>query len=418
MLTQSICSNQSYTFKNKNLTSSGIYIDTLSNYLGCDSFVILNFTYHLISNKTFNQTICNNQTYLFKNQQLNSSGTYYDTLPNSNGCDSFITLHLIVLPTSASSISQILCSGQSYYFNNHLINVGGTFADTLQNYVGCDSVITLHLSILPVTSSSVTKTICYNDSVVFNQQVCSQTGNYYDTLTNYLGCDSVIALHLIVLPFNHTFIQASFCQGSSYMYNGNTYTINGIYDNTFVAANGCDSAVTLLLAMKPVDTSVIATTHSLIATANNSYFQWIDCSNHQNISGANDSIFYPKSVGNYAVVVQSKQNLCTDTSACYHIENVGFEQLVAGSGQLVVFPNPASQSIVISHQSLVNTIEVTDVLGRTMMVRQAHHDITNSIGHAEERSISIDVAMLPSGFYFIKATDVQGNVLTAKFVKE
>ncbi|MFM2049401.1 MAG: hypothetical protein RI955_1949 [Bacteroidota bacterium] len=39
-------------------------------------------------------------------------------------------------------------------------------------------------------------------------------------------------------------------------------------------------------------------------------------------------------------------------------------------------------------------------------------------GHAEERSISIDVETLPQGIYFIKATDVKGNVMNGKFVKQ
>jgi hypothetical protein len=114
-------------------------------------------------------------------------------------------------------------------------------------------------------------------------------------------------------------------------------------------------------------------------------------------------------VGNYAVVVQSKQNLCTDTSDCYHIGNVGFEQLVASSGQLVVFPNPASQSLVIRHQVLVNTVEVTDVLGRIVF-----QQIKNSL----TQQIQIDVSTLSNGIYFIKATDTNGNVMNAKFVKE
>jgi hypothetical protein len=63
----------------------------------------------------------------------------------------------------------------------------------------------------------------------------------------------------------------------------------------------------------------------------------------------------------------------------------------------------------------VNTIEVTDVLGRILLVRQAHHDVGS---HAEERSISIDVTNYPSGLYFLKATDEKGNSYNAKFVKQ
>jgi hypothetical protein len=86
------------------------------------------------------------------------------------------------------------------------------------------------------------------------------------------------------------------------------------------------------------------------------------------------------------------------------------------NSRLSIYPNPVSQSLVISHQSLVNTVEVMDVLGRILMVRQAQHDGVG--GHAEERSISIDVETLPNGIYFIKATDINGNVMNGKFIKE
>ncbi|MFM2049449.1 MAG: Secretion system C-terminal sorting domain, partial [Bacteroidota bacterium] len=107
--------------------------------------------------------------------------------------------------------------------------------------------------------------------------------------------------------------------------------------------------------------------------------------------------------------------LCDDTLG-------GFVGSVSAKNQLSVYPNPASQSIVISHLLLVNTIEVTDVLGRTQMVRQAHHDGSSIVGHAEFRtfgtSISIDVETLPNGIYFINATDINGNVMNGKFVKQ
>jgi hypothetical protein len=93
------------------------------------------------------------------------------------------------------------------------------------------------------------------------------------------------------------------------------------------------------------------------------------------------------------------------------------EQLAVGVGQLVVYPNPVSNVLICQCANmLINTIEITDVLGRTQMVRQAHHD--GVVGHAEERSISINVETLPNGIYFIKATDKNGNVMNGKFVKE
>ncbi|MBK8657476.1 MAG: T9SS type A sorting domain-containing protein [Bacteroidetes bacterium] len=47
---------------------------------------------------SFNDTICAFENYAFHGSQLSSSGIYLDTLTNQTGCDSLITLHLLVKP--------------------------------------------------------------------------------------------------------------------------------------------------------------------------------------------------------------------------------------------------------------------------------------------------------------------------------
>ncbi|MEY4874887.1 MAG: helicase [Bacteroidota bacterium] len=97
----------------------------------------------------------------------------------------------------------------------------------------------------------------------------------------------------------------------------------------------------------------------------------------------------------------------------------GVEEVVNYSNKeveaLVVYPNPASQSIVISHQPLVNTIEVTDVLGRVLLRDEASNQ---QINNSSTQQIQLDVSTLPNGIYFIKSTDTKGNMMNGKFVKE
>jgi hypothetical protein len=407
---QSICSNQSFYFNQHLINTSGTYYDTLVNYLGCDSILILNLSVLSTSQKTIHQTICNNHSYLFGTLHLTTAGTYYDTLQNYVGCDSIITLYLSVLPISSSTIHHTLCSGQSYFFHHQSIKVGGTFKDTLINYVGCDSVITLYLSVLPTTASSNSQTLCYGNSVLFNNHFINQTGSYYDTLTNYVGCDSVVALQLTILPYNHTFVQASFCQGEHYNYHGKLISINGIYDDTLIAANGCDSVNTLLLSMKTVDTTVIQKSNSLVATATNSFFQWINCATNQNLAGANDSIFYPQQVGNYAVVVQSKSNLCTDTSKCFSFQNVGIENNESyTNGGLSVYPNPTKNQLTItSNQFEINKIEIQNVLAQSINCELV----------AILQGVKINTSILVNGIYFLKVIDTKGTQHIVKFIKE
>ncbi len=63
--------------------------------------------------------ICSNESYFFNDSWLNSPGTYYDTLTAANGCDSTVTLNLIVLPAPEISVvvDEILplCLGDSVF---------------------------------------------------------------------------------------------------------------------------------------------------------------------------------------------------------------------------------------------------------------------------------------------------------------
>jgi hypothetical protein len=102
-----------------------------------------------------------------------------------------------------------------------------------------------------------------------------------------------------------------------------------------------------------------------------------------------------------------------------HIEEVKGdgveEQLAEGSRQLVVYPNPCGEKLLVTgYQLLGNTVEIMDVLGRVMLRNEAsNQQIKNSL----TQQIQIDVSGLSKGLYFIKATDTNGNIYYAKFLK-
>ncbi len=95
----------------------------------------------------------------------------------------------------------------------------------------------------------------------------------------------------------------------------------------------------------------------------------------------------------------------------------GIAALTINHLSLTIYPNPAGQSIVVSCKSLaspsasgrVNTIEITNVVGQKMKV---------TITTLTSYDLRLDTDDYPSGVYFIKATDANGNVSNAKFVKQ
>jgi hypothetical protein len=84
---------------------------------------------------------------------------------------------------------------------------------------------------------------------------------------------------------------------------------------------------------------------------------------------------------------------------------------------LNIYPNPCADKLLINnYQSrtfgIVNTIEITDILGRVL------NKISIPKVQDQYATFNIEVNELPSGIYFIKATDVNGITLNSKFVKQ
>jgi hypothetical protein len=409
-----ICPNQSYYFNGNNLSSAGTYYDTLQNYLGCDSFITLNLKVNQPSSKMLTQNICTGQAYNLNGTIINQNGTYYDTIQNHFGCDSFITLHLIVNPISNYSFAKTICYNDIYYFNNHLLFSSGTYYDTLINHNTCDSFITLHLTVLPTsTITNIYKTICGNNPVLFNGKLLSTTGKYYDTLQNYLGCDSVIMLRLTVKPaYQYNSTTLTICEGSIYFYNGQIYTTNTQLYDTFQTQLGCDSIIGIqIIAIPAPDTTVIQSGNKLIAQAQHSSYFWYDCTQHQLIQNANDDTFVVNHSGTYAVFIQDSITFCSDTSNCRMVVVSGIEELTTNG--FSIYPNPVNNVLICKCANmLINTIEVTNVLGQIQNCSIAQYTIRNT------ENYQLNTENLPSGLYFIKATDTKGNIRNAKFVKE
>ena len=80
---------------------------------------------------------------------------------------------------------------------------------------------------------------------VWNGTTYTESGTYTGTFTAANGCDSVVTLHLTINEsVTYEFDTSA---NESFVWNGETFTETGDYTRTFAAANGCDSIVTLHL---------------------------------------------------------------------------------------------------------------------------------------------------------------------------
>ncbi len=226
------------------------------------------------------------------------------------------TSTFVLAPKSVNCISiavqsAVACASYMWPVNNTTYSTSGVYSDTLVGAAigGCDSVITLHLTISPpVTILTVL------------QSVCNETAQAtYDTLRNQFGCDSIIT-HVV----QNAFIIDT------------TLQIKG---DTLIAALGFPAFL----------------------------YQWKDCTTGLPISGAVSDTFVPSVSGSYKVTISDTFHHCAVNSECKTITLDGLPTLTSSAFQLV--PNPTTGTINITYNGtcLHCELRLYDLLGRILL---------------------------------------------------
>lgn len=187
-----------------------------------------NITTHSINISTCNSYTLNNHTYT-------TSGTYIQTITNSSNCDSVITLHLTV-NRKFTQQSKTICEGESFFAGGSYQTAAGIYRDTLLTTLGCDSVVTTTLLVnaKPNPDLGPDRKICFTGSAVITPGVfnsyswqdgstmpslnISTSGVYWVKVTNANNCTATDTLHVIsvdTLPRNFLPADRLMCLGSS-----------------------------------------------------------------------------------------------------------------------------------------------------------------------------------------------------------
>jgi ATP-dependent RNA circularization protein (DNA/RNA ligase family) len=247
---QTICFGDTVYIGTVAHTTTGSYSDTLTSASGCDSIINLDLTVLPLDTMTLApQTICFGDTVYIGTVAHTTTGSYSDTLTSASGCDSIINLDLTVLPLDTMTLApQTICFGDTVYIGTVAHTTTGSYSDTLTSASGCDSIINLDLTVLPLdTMTLAPQTICFGDTVYIGTVAHTTTGSYSDTLTSASGCDSIINLDLTVLPLDTMTRTVGICSGGTYTVCSNTYSSAGTYKDTCININGCDSIITTIL---------------------------------------------------------------------------------------------------------------------------------------------------------------------------
>jgi hypothetical protein len=198
-----ICSSQlPYTYMGNSYTMPGTYTVNATNSIGCDSVITFTLTVVNSTSGTASLSLCNYQLpFTYENVSITAAGVYtVPTVNNSLGCDSSVILTVTVNNGTSSQVTNSICASQlPYTYLGTAYTMGGTYIVSTINAAGCDSIITYTLVVNNASSSTVTANVTSNNlPYVWNGNNYNTSGMYTYTTTNAAGCDSVVTLNLTV----------------------------------------------------------------------------------------------------------------------------------------------------------------------------------------------------------------------------
>ncbi|GAB5418290.1 MAG: hypothetical protein Crog4KO_16050 [Crocinitomicaceae bacterium] len=385
-----VCDTYTWIDGNTYTSSNNTATFTLTNAVGCDSLVTLDLTINSSTTGIDVIAECESYTWIDGNTYMASNNSATFTLVNSVGCDSIVTLDLTILDATTSTDVISECESYTWIDGNTYTSSNSTATFIETNSVGCDSIITLDLTILSPTTGTDNVSACETYTWIDGNTYTASNNTATYTLTNAEGCDSLVTLDLTILNATTGTDVITACDSYTWI-DGNTYTAsNNMATFTISNTAGCDSIVTLDLTINSTVAGITQLDElTLEATNAGADYGWIDCTTGMVISGETAQTFVASMNGEYAVVVT--ENGCSDTSDCIVIDQVNLDEVQ--KDLLQVYPNPNRGDFKVAFgQSVSGDVIVRAADGRIVYVTKVD----------KENEVSIAMPLVTTGVYLLE----------------
>ncbi|MDB9883070.1 T9SS type A sorting domain-containing protein, partial [Bacteroidia bacterium] len=406
-------------------------------------------------------------SYLWNNSSTSStlsassSGTYSVEVTDANGCKAKDTIVVTInaLPsinlgsdTSQCGGSVLLSAGShsSYLWNNSstsstlFASSSGTYSVAVTNAQGCSSSDTIDVSIFTVPSPNLgpDTTQCggsialsagsfssylWNNNSTSSSITVSSSGKYSVEVTDANGCKVTDTIKVDVHIPNDDFLvsDTSMCvgeqvdalEGSNYLWSTGEITrtlvvkVSGIFSVKKLDENGCEvldtldiTAINFPIASFTFDKTNQTTTNFDVDFTNTSV-------DHNSLSwdfgdgsfSTSDNPNHSYTVGSYTVKLIAVNECGSDTVEKVVAHTAGVETF--NSGNIKVYPNPASNNLSIVSEGLesIDAVVLFDVYGQTIL---SYIEVSSSV-----KNVTLDVSALASGTYYVDIVTSKSKVV-------
>ena len=332
------------------------------------------------------------------------SGVYKDTLINYSGCDSVITINLTVLHSTRDTTSSSSCdlytspSGKNW-------STSGTYLDTVSTSKGCDSLLVIKLTIKQSLLDTVYLKGCDSIRSPSGKYVWTFNGVFQDTMSAKNGCDSILVAFLDLGSTKVSNIKDTSCSELVSPSGKYIWTSTGVYFDTLFTAKGCDSVLKYDLVIPNRSLSVKDSSGFLVALGSHNTFQWYECKEQfTKLNGENSRLYKYKNSGEF--IVEATQYSCFDTSDCLEV-SVSSALTFENDFSLKLFPNPVKDYLIVESTEEIHSVEILTLSGVSIYTKVVNN-----------KKIDLETGNFPSQLLFLIVTFENGQTQSFKISKQ
>lgn len=290
------------------------------------------------------------------NVSLLNAGWYQVAVTDTNACDNTDSTLVSILSSVYDTVYASFCEGEFYILpTGDTVFVAGIYTSIISSPQACDTVITTYINVfpLPQMTSWSNSPVCAGDTLIlaatgydltfswtgpggfisnsptltFNNVGVAQGGMYLVTGTDPNGCQDTDTLWVTIYFIPPTIENISLCDGQTYQLPGGTIvSTGGVWNDTLVSQQGCDSVLITNITVHPLPQVSIAGNAPLcegddlqLAASGGNFYTWY-LPSHDTIHKASFTISQVNLFDNgwYKVVVMDT-NFCRSADSVFII---------------------------------------------------------------------------------------------------
>lgn len=236
------------------------YVFTGSN--GCDSIITVEVNALPIFTSSLELSACDGDYATYAGVQIPAGSSQDFTLTATNGCDSTVTVDVIPISLSETEVNLSACEGTTVEYNGEDLPPGSITEFTFLSSQNCDSTVTVFVETLYNSDFDLNLSACENETVIYNGQPLQPGSTSTFTFTNSVGCDSLVTVAVSSIPVIEVFIDLFACPGETVEFQGDILAPGASTDYLFTSSLGCDSVVQVSVSAFPDFNFELATTES------------------------------------------------------------------------------------------------------------------------------------------------------------